>query len=485
MFRFSISFCFSLFVFTSCADIEKETSVFALEDALVESYKSNPRLMAERQRLFAIDETLSQANANFRPRVRLEGEGVTQKSQWKLPLDTSFAQQITSFNGGSFKHGMYTTTSTLSSRAAKLIAEQPLYRGGRTIAQKKAAYHAILAQRYVLQSVEQDVLMDVIHAHLDVVATQSILSLQQKTEAVLRKHLEATKVRLDVGEVTNTDLSQAEFRLAGAKAERIKAESDLKNARSNYERIVGFVPTSFDFPKIRPQLPAALQECLDIAEKENPLILASRENEISSGHEVRLIKGELLPSVSLRGELTQANNQFIKNSRNRNAGIFLNVSIPLYSSGSVEARIRQANHNQSQKGYEIERARREVREQTERSWDQWVASKAQIEARKAEVASSEIALNGVINEQKAGARSVLEVLDAEKEALRAKVDDVQAKRDEMLAAFLLLPAMGRLNVAFLGLKVEPFDSVSHFKEVRSKWFGYGDSKTPQEQSGLF
>ncbi|MDP3531682.1 MAG: TolC family outer membrane protein [Alphaproteobacteria bacterium] len=477
MFRFSLSFCFSVLLFGTQAISEKNTTNFELEDALIESYISNPRLMAERQKLFVIDEELSKANANFRPRIRLEGEAAAQKSQWKLPLDPSFANQVTSFNGGSFKHGMYTTTGSLSSRAGKLVAEQPLYRGGRTIAQKKAAFHAILAQRHVLNSVEQDVFIDVIHAHLNVVAAQSILDLQHKTESVLSKHLEATKIRLDVGEVTKTDLSQAEFRLAGAKAERIKAESDLKNARSNYEKIVGFVPNSFHFPKIRPQLPFSLQDCLDIAEKENPLILATREDEISSSHEVRLVKGELLPTLSLRGELTQANNQFIKNARNRNAGVFLNLSIPLYSSGSVEARIRQASHTQSQKGYEIERARRDVREHTEQSWDQWVASKAQIDARKAEVISSEIALDGVINEQKAGARSVLEVLDAEKEALRAKVNLVQAERDEILAAFSLLPAMGRLNVAFLGLKVQPFDSVGHFEEVRSKWFGLSDSKT--------
>jgi outer membrane protein len=478
MLRFILTLHFAVFASFCFAEQKAEQKKdISLEEALIASYEHNPRLKSERAKLHAADESLSQANANWRPKLRIEGEGGLQSQQQKFPFGSPLPNfQGASFAGGSIKNGIYTMNQNLASRTGKLVAEQPIYRGGRIIAQKNAAFHGILAQRNRLLSVEQDVFLDVILAHLNVVRDQSILNLQQKTENVLARHLEATKARLDVGEVTKTDLAQAEFRLAGAKADRIKAESDLKNAQSNYEKIVGFPPLHLHFPTRRPDLPEKLDQCIEIAEIENPLILASREDETVSRHDVRQVKGELLPNISLRGELLQGNDLYQRHTRNRNAGIFATISIPLYSSGSVEARIRQARHTQNQKGHDIEKIRRDIREKTEQSWDQWVAAKAQIVARKQEVVASGIALEGVINEQKAGSRTLLEVLDAEKEALKAKVNLVQATRDELAAAFSLLPSMGRLTVKALGLQIPEFNTNDHLEKVRSQWFGWGDKR---------
>ncbi|MCB9492639.1 MAG: TolC family protein, partial [Epsilonproteobacteria bacterium] len=314
------------------------------EEALIMAYLNNPILQGEREALKAIDEKVPEALSGWRPKIGVEGQvGYTHTDQ---RYRTSRGSSASTSSGRSTYHDF------LKSREANLSFEQPIFQGGRTIAQTKSAREQVKAGQRNIISVEQKVLFDALTAYMDVYKDAQVLSLTQKTEQVLTKHLEATQVRLSVGEVTRTDKAQAEARLASAKADRIKAHGNLENSKHQFERIMGYAPVDLlSYPNVTLDLPKSKQELLEITEKCHPNILAARSSERAARYDIKSVERELLPSLSIKGTLSHSDDTSSSNSRVRNATILANLSIPLYSSGSVEARSRQAHHKYRQKGH--------------------------------------------------------------------------------------------------------------------------------------
>lgn len=427
----------------------EEGAVAQLAVVLQWAYENNPTLRAARVELKAVQEEMPQAMGG-----------------WKPTVDASGNISSVKIDGSNF--GGEGTTS----KEMELGFSQPLYRGGRTIAAMGSAEERILAQRSLLKALEQDVLLGVATAYMDVVRDSALLDLSRNNENVLAKNLEATKDRFDVGELTRTDVAQSEARLARAKADRISASGDLQSSKAAYEQIVGRRPGKLVSPVLQFPIPDGLDESIDFAEKNNPSVLAARYLHESAEEDVDGVFGELLPELALVGSWNRQYDPqpgLLKESTTRT--VALQASIPLYQAGSVRSRVRQAKHTANQRYLEILESRRDVRQQVITNWENLAAAEAEILSRQAQVEAARLAQEGVQEENALGARSVLDVLDADQEYLDAQAALVSAQRNKVVAEFALAATLGLLTPENLGTADFSSEFEEHLETIKWKILG--------------
>jgi outer membrane protein len=432
----------------------------SLEEALALAYAGNPALLAKRAELRATDEGVPQALSEFRP--SLSAAEVAGRANNYLSTRTSNQRQ---------DFTPHSTTLTYS---------QSLYSGGQSMAAIGSAENSVLAGRAELTGVEQSVLLSAVKAYVNVVREQAVRDLRINNEQVLWRQLEATSDRFEVGEITRTDVHQAEARLAKATADRIQAEGDLISTRATYRNVVGEAPGKLSRPTLDLNLPKNAEDAIKLAVAQNPDVISAEFNERASLDDIKEVRGELLPSVDLTGSASRSNNASSQSTRLDSYSAKLTLSMPLYQSGSVYSRLRSARQTATKKRRQIDTARRDATETAARAWQTLQTSRARIKSFNAQIKASEVALEGVQREASVGSRTVLDVLDAEQELLDARVNIISAQRDETVAIFELKSAVGELTVGHLALPVQAYDSAKHYDEVRPMLFG-GTIKTDEQK----
>ncbi len=421
-----------------------------LNEALAAAYTGNPTLLAQRARLRATDETLPEARSGWLPTVTATGDaGVS---------------SVDSAVGGQ---------QDLQPLSYGLSVRQPLYSGGRTVAGVSRAQNLILAERAVLQSVEQTVLLEAATAYIDVLRTTAVLELNAKTEQVLRRELNATEDRYRVGELTLTDVAQARARLSGAVAGRIQAQGDLEAARAEYVRVIGKAPENVTVPPLISGLPSSLRETLEIVDAENPDLIAARYQEEASVDDIALAKGEMLPTLSLDGRVSHSEEVTSAGSESDSASITAQLSIPLYQAGGASARVRQAKQAASERRIAVNEAEREARAVATAAWQSLATARARESQFESQVEANTTALEGTREQARVGSRILLDVLNAEQELLQAQVNLVSAKRDSFVAGLEVLASVGRLTARDLALPVEYYDETDYHNKVKRKLWGTG------------
>jgi len=422
------------------------------EDVLAAAYTNNASLAAERAALRAVDEGVPQGLSGWRPTVDVDG------SYGKTRQDSSGA--TTTARGA----------QTLSPLTASLGLTQPLYRGGRTRAGVRQAETTILAARANLAATEQDVLLATVTAYLDVLREQAIVRLSRNNEQVLSRQLDATRDRFEVGEITRTDVAQAEARLSRATTDRVQAEGNVVSARAALAQAIGGVPGGLESPPPLRGLPATIEEALAIAAAESPTLLAARQSERASQHAVDVAVGNLLPTISLNSNISRSEDSFSRGSVTESATITARITIPLYQAGRVASEVRQSRNTNNQRRLEFEQTRRQVGQQVAQAWERLTTATDRIRSSTDQTRAAEIALEGVRQEAEVGLRTTLDTLDAEQELLDARVAVVIAERDQYVAAFEVLSAIGRLSARALDLPVEYYDPAAYYERVRAQWW---------------
>lgn len=426
-----------------------------LPEALAQTYSTNPTLEAARAELRGVDEQVPQALSGWRPTLGLTGEvGKT----WSGSEDDLAGRR----------------TEVREPKSVSLNAVQPLYRGGRTVAAVERAENLVLAQRALLTATEQQVLFNAIQAYLNVLRDEAVLQLTQNNEAVLKRQLEAARDRFEVGEITRTDVAQAESRLAVAVAQVIAARSSLSTSRATYRSVIGDMPTEL----ARPTVPVAMlpqnQEDAVRQSDENPRVTAAHYLVRAAEEGVDINFGELLPSVTLEGSLRAGEDLGRRDTYSDEAMIAARITVPLYEAGATTSRLRESKQQVVQARREVEQRRREAAQETIAAWESLEAARAQIISLQEAVSAATVALEGVRQEADVGARTILDVLDAEQELLDTQVSLIGAHREEILAAYQLLAAIGRLTAVDLSLPVALYDETAHYRKVRDKIWGLGD-----------
>jgi len=429
-----------------------EAPVGDLGSALAETYRTSPELEAARARVRAAAERIPQALAGFRPRLFLRGSVESVRGD----AETAFGTRSDLDNTGS---------------AASLAVRQNLYAGGATTAAVRAAEAGFEAERMRLLDSTQNVLLDAVQAYVAVWRDREVLRLSETNRERLGRHLRATRDRFQVGEVTRTDVAQAEARFEQAKAEVERSTAQLRASEAFFRRVVGRPPAArLAAPSGPGELPAALDEALARVD-DHPLVRAALMDLEAARAARRQAVAGLLPQVDLEANLSLADDPTTQLDWQRSAAVRLGVEVPLWQGGAAYARVREAGQQVQAAQRAVDAARREVARRVRTAFEQLNATEAAIQAVEAQVRANRVALQGVEQEAAVGARTVLDVLDAEQELFRSEVDLVRARADRVSAAYGLAAALGRLMPGDLGPVVEPYDPQPYAERARRRLIG--------------
>ena len=431
-------------------------SAQTLTQALAEAYNTNPQLLAQRALLRATDEQVPQALSGWRPTVNLYQSGRRDASSASR-LSTNISQY-----------------STFFSNSVNLQVTQSIYSGGRTVAQTRQAMNTVDSTRAQTLAIETSVFQAVAMAYLDVVRDQALVEVDRNNVQVLRKQLEATQDRFRVGEVTRTDVAQAEASLAQGQGTLITAEGTLAQSRAEYVRAVGRQPGILILPRDRPTLPATREEALALAASNNFNVISANFAELAARDNIDVVRSQLLPQISLVGTAARslAPSVTLSGTRENSATISAQMTWSLYEGGFVYSQTRQAEQTVGQRLSQVDDARRASVQTTEDAWETLKAARASIASFASAVRAAQIALEGVQQQALVGTATTLDVLIQNQTLLTTQQQLIVAEHDAALAEYNVAAGTGRLIAANLHLPVQLYDMERHFNVVRDKWKGF-------------
>ena len=436
-----------------------------LTEALSYAYNTNPQLLAQRALLRETDEGVPQALSNWRPTVTFTGEAGYNRSGFAEPGQVACA-------GASPGQ---TCFSSFLTKELNLQLTQPVYRGGRTEAQTRQAVNLVQSARAQTLGVETTVFQAVAQAFFDTYRDQTLVEVNRNNENVLKKQLDATQDRFRVGEVTRTDVAQAQSSLAQATANRIASEGQLEVSRAEYTRAVGHPPGRLILTNERPVLPTTRDATLSLAATDNPNVIAAMFAEAAARDNIDVVRGQLLPQISIVGDLNRsyAPSVTLKDAREDTASVVAQMTMPLYEGGAIYSQTRQAEQTVGQRRSQVDDARRAAVQTATQSWETLQSARAAIASFGAAVKAAQIALEGTQQEALVGSRTVLDVLISEQQLFTTESQLVGAQHDAAVAEYNVAAATGRLVAPDLNLPVQLYDMDKHYREVKDKLFGFG------------
>jgi outer membrane protein len=421
-----------------------------LNQALASAYSGNPTIRAGRARQRSTDELVPQALSGWRPTISAEADLT---HSWTHRDSTPQKDKT-----------VESTTTGIS-----IFLSQPLFRGFKTVEGTKAAESSVEAGRQNLLAVEQDILFQAVQAYMNVIRDRQVITLLQRNVSGLQQQLRAATELFNAGQTTRTDTAQARARLSQAQADLATSRAILAASIANYERIIGHPPASLHYPKIA-RLPKSVAAAQAKAAETNPSILAAAFVEDASTHQIKVIRGDLLPELSIQASASLEDDLGRDLGNAKSAAISGVLTIPIYEAGLVYSSVRQAKQIASQRGIEVIEIGRAVREAVASAWAFYVALGDAILSARTQVSAARLALDGVRQEFQ-GSRTTLDVLNAEAELTNAEIDRVRAERDRVVAAYQLLAAIGQLTPRHLKLDVGVYDVEENYNAVRDKWIG--------------
>ena len=437
------------------------TSVRAetLEGALVLAYQNNPSLNATRAGVRATDENVPQALSGYRPRVSLSATGGEQ----------------TLYNRSRVAPGIYANSSAVNSPSSVgATLTQTLFNGFQTANKTRQAEAQVLSARAGLHTAEQTVLLNGATAYMNVLRDSAILNLQRRNVEVLQEQLRQTRDRFNVGEVTRTDVAQAEASLAAGRSQVLVAESNYKTSVAVYRQVIGVEPRNLaPGTPVDRFSPNTLPQAISVGTAANPAVASAQFNVDAAQQQVKVAEGALYPNFSVSASAQRYFLSTVSPSTigGYNASLFGTLTVPIYQGGAEYSLIRQAKETLGQRRLDLDTAREQTRQNVVQSWGQLEAAKANIEATTAQVQAAEIALNGVREEARVGQRTTFDVLTAQQNLVNARVALVTAQHDRVVASYTLLANVGRLTPQVLGLRTPVYSPQVHYQQVRDSWAG--------------
>jgi outer membrane protein len=421
----------------------------SLSDTLAATYNNNPGLKAARENLKAVDENMPSAIAGWLPEVSANFENGRRKT----------------------KIGGMNTNGDANDHDISL--KQPLFRGGRTVATMKQAKNAIMAGRSDLRRSEQDILLEAITAHMDILRDSELLELNKNNVEVLQEHLKAVNERFKLGDVTRTDVAQAKASLAQAQSQQISADGVLDSSKAAYIRVVGTEPVMLDHVEDPVEVKAPLDQIVQLALNENPVVKSAQYNAELAKNSITIQKSRLLPSVDFVADKSKQVGALSANGLDIETETYaVRVAVPLYQSGSEYSNIRRAKADSRRLKYELVDQENKTRQAVISAYNDFQVARSIIESSKAIIESSQIALTGTEEEAKVGSRTTLDVLDAEQNLFQARANLISAKRNEIVSSYTLFAQIGRLNAEELGLDVQLYNPKKNYNKRKYQIIGF-------------
>ena len=443
--RAALTLLFAALALAAPGIVEAET----LQDALAAAYRTNPVLQSQRFQQQALDEGYVQAKAGFRPTASVNAGAQYQRE----PNSSDFAQGFSSSNSG----------------AATITLTQPLYTGGRTTWAVRAAEAMIGAGRQDLRAVEAQVMLSVIQGYVDVLQDQQVLAIRQADLQTLQLQVDESSAKFKLGQVTRTDVAEAQTQLESTRAALAAAEAQVQISAAEYQAAVGAPPHALVDPDRLPGLPTDVDQAFDLAIAANPTLLQSQERERASRAQIAEAKAAYRPTVALQGSYGYIGPvaPFQTRDYGEEATAAVAVTLPLLTGGVTASQVRQATAQNSSDRAAIETARRQTIEITAQTWNQLLSGQAGVKAGQAAVVAAETALKGAQAEYGFGLRTTLDVLISDENLRSAQLLLAQGRHDVVLAEASVLQVSGRLEAAQLLPKEAIYDPTSSFGRVKN------------------
>lgn len=432
-------------------------SAESISGALAKAYGFSPDLGQQRAATRAADEGIPRATAGWRPTVTATGT-------------TGIAQTVTS--NPLSKSTPYTDYNTYP-RTVNLGVAQTVYNGNRTANTVRQAESTVFQSRETLRLSELNILNAAAAAYMNVLRDTALLALQTSNIEVLQQQLKQTKDRFQVGEVTRTDVAQAEAALANGQAQAFAARSNLQNSLGVYRQLIGEAPKNLSPAKpVEALLPRSLEQAIATAQSEHPSIQAALHAVDAAALNVKVQEGALYPTLSVQGNITKT---WDSNSTPHNEVIAMSavgsLSVPIYDGGLSYASVRQAKEQLGQARLQADLQREAARAAVVSAWGAYQNTKLSIQSFQAQVRANEVALAGIREEAKVGQRTTLDVLNAQQTLLNSRTSLVSAQRDQVVNSYALLASVGQLSASRLGLQVQAYDPTIHYDQVKDKVWG--------------
>jgi outer membrane protein len=439
----------------------------SMSSALALAYQANPDLNQERAGVRAQDENIPRATSAYRPQVSATAQYGFNNIMENGSGALSSGAGLTSGNVAT-QYQYNTDPATLG-----VSVTETLFNGNRNYNGVRQAESNVFGARENLRNTEQNVLQEGATAYMNVFRDAAILDLRKNNIIVLEEQLRQTRDRFNVGEVTRTDVAQAASSLASARADYFTAQANLETSIANYHQVIGIDPANLQPARsVEALLPQTEPEAISIGLAEHPSIVAALHAVDAAELQVKLVEGELYPTVSVVGSVSQNYNyEGYPGLRLFNGSVMGQLSVPIYTGGEVDARVRQAKELLSQAELQSDLQREAVRANVVTDWGLLDTAKAVIKSDEAAVKAAEIALEGVREEARVGQRTTLDILNAQQTLLNARVSLVSAQRDRVVASYATLASIGELSAANINLDVQQYDPTVHFDQVKDKWFG--------------
>jgi len=424
-------------------------------EALAKAYQSNPQLNAERARQRATDENVPQAMAGYRPQVNATLSYGLQAVR-NLLVDNTIAG------------------ATLKPWTIGVTVTQTLYNGNKTANSVRVAELQVQSGREALRNVGQGVLLDAVIAYTNVLANQSLVEAQRANVTSLRETLGIAEKRLNAGDVTPTDTSQAQARLARGQADLNAAEVNLAISQATYAQVIGMAPSRLSPAEPMDRLlPRSREDALAQAFKAHPAVIAAGFDVDVATTTIKVAESTLLPTITLQGSASRSRDSdpTLGTFGTDQASIVGQLNAPIYDGGLAAAQTRQAKELSSVSRLVLDQVRNQARTAATGAWVSNEGAKTAVSAAEAEVRAAGVALAGVQREAAGGQRTTVDVLNSQQDLVSAKARLIGAQRDRVIASYALLSAVGRLDVKTLGLNTPDYLPEVHYHQVRDAWHG--------------
>jgi TolC family type I secretion outer membrane protein len=438
----------TLMMIPFAADVAR-AEVFTLQEALSVAYETNPRLEAERAQLRATDEEVAKALSNWRPNVGVSGTYGWTSNEFNtaiLPVPDGHPRDVT------------------------VTLTQPIFTG-QTIPLTRQANAQVRAGRFQLTSVEQQVLLAAAQAYFNVVADEAVLKFRRDNVMLLSGQLSMTQERVNIGDITITDLQLVQARLAAANAEVQTAEARLASSRAEFLRAIGRPAESLDVMPPLPNMAEGQMQATTLALENNPDLNTAREQARVADAAVDVATGALLPSLSVQGQYAKSRDQAGLGVELESTSVIAQVRVPIYQGGAEYAGVRQAKQNRSKATFTIGDIERQVRQNVDAAWQATISARAATTLYEQQVQAAQLAYEGFAEGVRAGERSTYDMLNSAQELLSARVSLAFARREYWSNSYQLTVAEGGLTAQALSLPVTLYNPQLYYDRNAGRWFG--------------
>lgn len=437
---------------------QESEETISLEETLEHTYMQNADLDAARAGLRVTDESVSQANADWRPSLSVQGQ---HQQQQTYPI------------GANTRESNPRAQNNHTSYAATLA--QNIYKGGATVANIGKAESSVLAGKANLFSTEQDTLFKGVSAHEGVLATRDIVNYQKQSVDFNKKLVDRAQARFEVGAISRTEVAAAEANLEGANASLSQAIGNFETAKATYLQIVGSVPGKLAPSNIIIPIPDTYEAVLEEAKAHNPTITQARYQLEAAQYNVDAQMAGLLPQLDVQGQ--------VGNNRDGGASISHHIkqtslsaaailNVPIYKQGIPSSQVRQAYQQVAQSKVQLVSAQRGIVQQATSAWDALLAAREAVKSFIAQVKAQELALEGGMEEFNVGSISAIDVIELQQNLVEAQIQLVNAQQTLVTATYAVLQAMGRLTARDLRLNVKYYDPDTYFNEYKDAWIQF-------------